>query len=596
MGFAVAASLAAHAPFIALASGTSLPHDWPQFNALSLAVRSNVLSYGRFPLHNPWICGGMDVLANPQNRVFSPLFLADLALPPQWANLFGLIAYGAIGFIGVFLLLARLGISRGTALVGAALFINSGWFGLHFAAGHIAYGSMQLLPLVMYLGLRCDSRKHVVLLGLLMALFLLDGAIYTFIYASLVLLTAVAAGLIPRFRLRVALLDRPLHSSAVAIAALLLALPKILPVVYAIGDRTPVLDGVTMPPALLVRALLMPFHVIDEAPGDGLPFLMHEYGTYLSLPGLLLLVLIGAGQPRGYWKRAWPFLAVALFWLWVASGLLPRINPWRLFQEIPLVNNAHVQSRLILILYLFFVILVALALDHLRGRSVRLFALMGGLLVIESLAVRGYPVLAGTRLDEPAPTALVQHQTISTTRERGWTPQHYYDGAGSATCYEEAFKPRLVRYQGQPDYRGEAYLIDPAAGQVRLTRYTPGWIELVHEFQRPAVIELNTNALYGWRADPPQAAQVSGHHTDLLRVQPAALSGTIRLRYWPPYMFGIMGAFAAGLTLFGWLWSTSGRRPADRRRVLLDEASNSSDQAWGESHNAHARTGHFRPH
>ncbi len=79
---AVASVIAAYALYFPRADGPYFD-DWSSFNSLSLEVRSNVLHYGRFPVHNPWVCGGLDLMTNPQNRVFSPFFLADLALPPQ---------------------------------------------------------------------------------------------------------------------------------------------------------------------------------------------------------------------------------------------------------------------------------------------------------------------------------------------------------------------------------------------------------------------------------------------------------------------------------------------------------------------------------
>ena len=105
---AVVVALAAFAPFLPYL-GKQFVNDWGYFNSLSLVVRSIVLEFRRFPGHNPWVCGGLDLLANPQNRVFSPLVVADLLLRPQWANLAGLVAYAVVGFIGARLLLAQLG-------------------------------------------------------------------------------------------------------------------------------------------------------------------------------------------------------------------------------------------------------------------------------------------------------------------------------------------------------------------------------------------------------------------------------------------------------------------------------------------------------
>src|SRR5450432_979185 len=184
------AAVAAYATFLRRAD-LEFFNDWDYFNALSLVVRSSVLGYGRMPLHNPWVCGGMDLLANPQSRVFSPLLLADVVLPPQWANLAGLIAYSALGLLGMSLLLRRLGTSPGIAFAGGLLFINGEWFGLHYTDGHIPCGSMQLLPLLVYFAMTCGQRRSLLLLVLTLLLLLLDGGIYTIIFAMLLLSTVL---------------------------------------------------------------------------------------------------------------------------------------------------------------------------------------------------------------------------------------------------------------------------------------------------------------------------------------------------------------------------------------------------------------------
>jgi len=563
--WAVLAALVAFAIFLARACvGWSFTHDWVQFNALSLVVRSHVLSYRRFPVQNPWICGGLDILANPQNRVFSPLFLLDLAFPPQWANLLTLIVYAVVGFAGAYALLRDFELDRAVALVGAAMFINSGWFALHFTAGHIAYGSMQLLPLVLYLARHADRRREVALLGLVHALFLLDGGIYTFIFSLMMLATALAFGIVPRAVVRAAVLRAPGRLALVALAALLLATPKILPVVWEIGDRTPILDAVDMPGGLMVRALLLPFHQFSEPPGGSLPFLMHEYGCYLSIPGLLL-VIAGGTAPRAYLRACAGLLGAALLWLWIGCGWWPAVNPWRLFQKLPLFNNAHVEPRVFLILYVFFVVLVARALQRLRARSAAAFAAVALLLVAESIAVRSYPMVVVPHENVRAPTALIHNDTIATTRDFAWEPPHYYDGVGAAGCYEVEFLPRFIKSASAPGYRGEAYPVDPGAGSVKLLHYTPGRITIAYDLKRPTPIELNTNALYGWRADPPASAKVTGRGTELLRVEPSALSGTVELRYWPGFMGLLFVAYAAGIALFAVL--LGGLRLARRPRA-----------------------------
>ena len=97
--------------------------------------------------------------------------------------------------------------------------------------------------------------------------------------------------------------------------------------------------------------------------------------------------------------------------------------------------------------------------------------------------------------------------------------------------------------------------MDPGAGQVRMTRYTPGHITLWYDLTRLSEIEINTNALLGWHAS--NDAKVAGNADQLLRVKPAHLSGTIRLSYWPTHMTYLLASYLAGLALAIWLWRRS---------------------------------------
>jgi hypothetical protein len=116
--------------------GHLFTQDWHYFNDLSWMVRSEIFHYGRLPLHEPWFCGGFDIVQNPQNRLLSPMGLLDLALPPQWANLGSLLIYAFLGAMGMFALLREeLSISFETSVIIAGLFIGSSsfWFAPTFA-------------------------------------------------------------------------------------------------------------------------------------------------------------------------------------------------------------------------------------------------------------------------------------------------------------------------------------------------------------------------------------------------------------------------------------------------------------------------------
>lgn len=552
-------AIGAFAPFLPYL-GMQFVNDWGYFNSLVLVVRSIVWEYGRFPLHNPWVCGGLDLLTNPQNRIFSPLMLLDLLFRPQWANVAGLMAYAALGFIGARLFLVQFGVSQLVATVGAILFLHGNWFGFHYTEGHIPFGTMQLLPWMAYLAMRCGSRRNFILLGLTVSVMLLDGGMYAFVFSILTIATLLVMGRIPLAELKAALLSRPFETAGVIVATGLLATPKMLPVLRALRDRGPELDFHSMSPELIKLALFSPFTSLFEQPANT-SWRFHEFACYLSPLGLVL-IFIGGTRPLQYWKRAWPLLLAALFWFWVGSGYWPEWNPWLAFQRVPLINNAHVQSRVLLIMFVFFVILVTLALERLRERHVVAFAVPALLLVVEAVIVHGKPMREIVRPENTrAPTTLIAGRQIQYTRETSFheIPQHYYERLGSAKCYEPSFRPpsQVIHHLGGNGYCGEACLDDPNAGWVQITRHSPGRITLDFELQKHTSFDLNTNALYGWHVRDAAAAKLSGFGYERLKVEPSARKGKLRLYYRPTYLPWVFASLLAGIALFTALWIRS---------------------------------------
>src|SRR4030095_2122987 len=113
-----------------------------------------------------------------------------------------------------------------------------------------------------------------------------------------------------------------------------------------------------------------------------------EYGCYLGIlaVGLVLFSL------RTIWRSSdRRFLWLTLFWFWVATGWGMTFNPWAVFGRLPLVSIAHVQSRVFILMVLFFLILLAPRLEGFQTRP-RLLGVAAALLLAESFFVRNYPV------------------------------------------------------------------------------------------------------------------------------------------------------------------------------------------------------------
>ncbi len=526
--------------------------DWKYFDSLSLVVRSIVLHYRRFPLQDPWVLGGMDIPANPQSRVFSPTGLFDVLVPPPYANLASILACTFAGAWGTYLLVRGQRVPWLIAAAGALLFVNSTFFGLHFGEGHVLFEMFLLLPLVLYLAIHAHRISAFLWLVFLLPLFLLDGAMYPFIHALVLLPACAAVGVVHPVRAGRKLL-RSWHLALLGVgASVLLAVAKVVPVSVIYAKREPEIDLTVVSTGDLARMLFDPrVTLADTLTGSRWRF--HEFGCYIGI--VAMLVIVRALFVRGFaWKhRAW-FILMG-FWLWIATGWGYPYNPWWLFQRVPLVNNAHVQSRFILSFHIAFVVVLCCAVAELARRWTY-WSLVPWLLVLESLAAKNY-ALHMAYASYPAPiytTTLITSPGIRDTLPGASKPWNYFDGTHSSKdTYEPAHIATHVRAITDRDYRGEVYA---TSGKARITMqsYTPGRIEVLCVATEPSTFVVNANYLAGWAVTRGQGdARASSE--DLIEVSVPAGTQTIVLAYRPTYLPPVLIAYGCGVALFVWLAS-----------------------------------------
>ena len=95
--------------------------------------------FHQFPFWNPYECGGMPVLGNPQSSVLTPFLLLDLIYGPVVGARLQIIAQIAIGFGGAFFLARVVGISKFGAIVCACAYGGSSWYYLRAEVGHLTF-------------------------------------------------------------------------------------------------------------------------------------------------------------------------------------------------------------------------------------------------------------------------------------------------------------------------------------------------------------------------------------------------------------------------------------------------------------------------
>lgn len=521
----------------------TLGHDWNNLNGDALFVRSCLFFYHVLPLHNPWVLGGIDFTGHPALNLYSPFVLLDIFFQPHWANLIYLVIFAALGGAGMVRLLLALEVSRPSAYLGSFLFINSSYFGLHFTEGHITYAALQLLPWIPYFLIRCDDERAQFGLAFLLSFFIFERGSYAFLMGLPLIASLVFFQPLSHFSKKVPARLIPLFG----LMFVLLASIKLIPF-YLTTDRTMSLarDLPSLPPNVVLKAFFDPVQHLLKTPYGPLPWGFHEYGCYL---GLLSLTLVAATFLRKSFRQEnQRFMLGFLFWLWVGTGWGFPWNPWTLFLRFHPLNYIHIHSRLFILMYIFFIVLVAKSVDLFRERKgvVVLFVVLG----LEALFVKNYPFWhAFHHLSKP-PMAnrYITKTKITETLSDGPVPDIYFEPDTAYARITNLTYPSHVRSSDDPDYRGEIYFLY-GTGQARVDEIIPGRVKLDLHTDGPAVIQLNLNNMAGWTVRRGNAVTLSDP-SGRLTIGTWGQGGPIELRYAPPYRWIVFSMFLAGWGLF----------------------------------------------
>jgi len=524
--------------------------DWEYFKALSLLVKSNVLQYHSFPLHNPWACGGMDLLANPQNRIFSPFLLFDIFFNPYLANLFSMMFYSAIGLWGGWLFFRRLGRERLSSVIGAFVFIASSWFGLHLAEGHVTFASLQLLPLILYLVLDFNSKRRIMILFLIHAFLILDGGVYSMVISFYAILTCFICqvGNLSFSRFRQFFNEHWKWITLCGVVALAFVSLKIIPML-SLG-KSFVQNFQTSNVSFLDTAWIFfsPFqNTRPNLPNSFVQWRTHEFGCYL---GFLLLFFFIVGLRKKELRPVRIVLGIC-FWFWTGLGWGGMINPWTLHEFGPF-SDVHVQSRMLIIGFILILPTATLGIDHLEKKLPKwIFVSLIAVLMVEFCFVRNYAFYDNLFHKETTgvESRLIQNNNLDETIKLGWMTSHYFDkNKGSKNCYEPSFAPRNTKYNGEQGYKGEIYLENENENEVALNilSYTPGKISGEFSNIMPGnSIVINTNSLGGWKSLNEQV-EATENASGLLHLRVKVSQGEFKLEYAPKYrrIILIVGLFA----------------------------------------------------
>lgn len=496
--------------------------DWDYFNSAALLIR-NIATTHQAPFLDHWVCGGIDILANPQNWLYSPFAILNLFLNPYLANLLAWTICAVFGYFGM-LKLAPAPILKLNAVLASALFILSPFFFLHLAEGHLPYRTFYFVPWIFYYSVRLTGFKEAWKLSTILILMFLDGGLYPFYYSIIVLLLNLNFKSLSKL-----LKDASTRKGLLLLAAatLFLLSSKILPVLFLHKGRFPEDESATYSVQNILDALFK----IKQSNFEsmiGQKYYFHEYGHYLGF-GITLLFIISLL----HWKKAkWIYCQVILF-AWIAFGIGGTWNPWSLIKSLPFINQLHVQSRFLILFY--FMILMAILRSGLRYRASTALMLIACAELLFCAFYTSTEAFTRSRVATDI-TVSARSNALATYQEYLPKPEVYATQSISFACYEPAKEAYL-----KPTPQIFLNSKDPT---LKAT-FESNRIEVQSEQALPESLVLNYNWNGGWDCKGCEAFPNDG----LIQIRTPPGSKRVELTYNPVYWQLSLALFLMGLAL-----------------------------------------------
>jgi hypothetical protein len=512
--------------FTALSGGST---DRDMFAELRWVPYYSLIHFHQIPYWNPYKCGGMSMIGNPESGIVTPFLLLYLIFGLIPAMLLEVYLHVAIMFAGGYVLGREFGFVPLASLVLAAMFPSSSWLSLHIAVGHLNFLSIAYIPWILALLLAsCRLRRwHLAILGgLLCALTLTEGN-YGFVFAAM--LVAILAVWYAIVQLSI----RPLVVAAViGIFALAFSLPKLIPTaeMLRINPR----DWGTS--YLVWHGALIELFSRDQDVDHPLvaSFFFSEYAGYLSAP-FILLALIGIFADT---RKSFPWLLGTIWFLSLYLGDTGPDVPTMWLRHLPLGGNIGLCGRWVIPLVFCVSVMAAIGAQVLCEQpqlwSRRLATVLLVVGVVDVWLVCAPDFRYFVQPGDPGPA------TSPTFRQ-------YYSqepvpltaiavaGMGSPACGGVGYQVSRGHVLGynEKGYRGEYYLL--GAGKVTQIRWTPNRMSYEVDAPEPTSLVINQTMYPGWHLSHGDGSVYA--EQGLMAVRIPAAHQEIELAYTPTHIF-----------------------------------------------------------
>lgn len=346
--------------------------DWDLTYAQFEAARQSIVNYHQFPLWNPWMSFGSDLMANPQSSHLSIFFIPILLFGTFYGYKISIVLAMVLGFEGAYQLIYKISREIKTAIAIGLMFGSSLYFAAHvFSGGHSNVLYFNLLPWLVYCiaSIKEQYRFSRLLLAVLILMQMIVGGapVVFLISAALCFMWAIWEWLYTRK-------GRFFFSLMGLFAtAIVLSFWKILPGLM-LWSETPrlVTDASGISPLTWLQSL-------SGSPArTGTWHAWMEYTLGFDMVLLALIAYYRKSLPGKWWQWGIPFLLL----LWFCLGNYPPVaNPWFwLNHYVPVFTSLRAPSRFGIALVLVIYAALAYVLQSATDKKLLYFILFFGVI------------------------------------------------------------------------------------------------------------------------------------------------------------------------------------------------------------------------
>lgn len=477
-------------------------NDWDQHYAYAQSAIYSLQLFGQLPLWNPYHCGGLTGIGNPQTDFFSPFFPVLLLFQPVigYKILFGLFIF--IGLCGAYLFGRSYKISTKGSLFVACSYAVSGLFTSSFASGMTQFMYLALLPVVVLLINKAFSKKPLmaIYIGILLTVIFFGGVhfiplvfLFLFIYAIVYLVKLKS-------------LQPLIVTGFVLIVFASLSSVKLLPGLIQIKDRQPA--AIETDSGYSIKSLLYSLLSHNQTFAGyakwGVPktYDFDENGLYVGIIILAFFCL-------GLWKKGkkeWILTLIFFLFLWFSFGYNITPSIYSLLRKLPIFNYLRVAQRYRYVFMIPFSLFVGYGFDHIyilcisQKKNKKLW--LAFLFFVVTCGMADMILVNSQTLKTSFPIALADYKFSDTFTQscQGYLSEYprVLMNKGTLDCYEPLkVSSGNTRCLKDGNYKGEYYL-DKKGGYVSLKQWTTDKLIFRTKVNDVGRLVINQNYSDGW--------------------------------------------------------------------------------------------------